>query len=147
MSNSTKLDAVTLATLNNSAAVLFQLQPTVKAQRQFISRLEHICEYKIYRLTIYSPGYLTRLEKLSKLKKLTSTEKYNLAGIVRRVNGYLGHFSAVALSEDFTEVKINLFCKNLLVPPGDNVSLCENLCSIITLQQNKILSERLQLLI
>lgn len=147
MSNSTKPDSLTLSTLHNSRAVLYQLQPTVKAQRRFAVHLEEIVGLKVYGINLHSPAYLTRLERLSKTKKLTSTEKYNLAGIVRRVNGYLELFQKAAYREDFTEAKINLFCKYLLVTPGDNVCFCEDLCSIVFLQQNKILSERFQLLI
>lgn len=152
MTNSTKLAAVTPLVkhrLKLAMSTLYQLQPTIKAQRQFYSRwLQIYSRHQRIEFYVKTPQYLTRLEKLLRAKKLSALEKLDLAGILETSGWYIKEFCDVAQNkEGYTEAKVDLFCKCLMVTPEDNMRFCENLRAIITLQQDKILSERLQLLV
>ena len=133
---------------SNCISVLYQLQPTIKAQRQLYARWLHIYSRNIH-ITFYvkSPQYLTRLEKLLKTKKLSPIQKLDLAGILETSGWLINEFCKAAAKEGYPEHQIERFVKNLMVTPEENMRLCDNLRSIITLQQDKILSERFQLLI
>lgn len=155
MTNSTgsvtlPIRVITEHKLNSCLSTLYQLQPTIKAQRYLYARAEEYFGSNLYILIApQSQMYLTRLEKLIKTKKLTPLEKFELAKIAVQSEGYINKFctTAQARHDYYPEAKVDLFIKYLMVSAADNVKFCNDLANIVSLQQNKILSERLQLLV
>jgi len=154
MTNSTEsidlaIKHITEHKLHSCLSTLYQLQPTIKAQRYLYARAqEYFCVNLYLVVTPQSQIYLTRLEKLIKTKKLTSLEKYELATIVVDCQGYINKFCTTAQAmRGYPEAKVDLFIKYLMVTPEENIKFCNDLANIVSLQQNKILSERLQLLV
>lgn len=154
MTNSTgsvtlPIRVITEHKLSSCLSTLYQLQPTIKAQRYLYARAEEYFGSNLYILIApQSQMYLTRLEKLIKTKKLTSLEKYELATIAEQCEGYINKFCTSAqATHGYPEAKVDLFIKYLMVSAADNVKFCKDLADIVSLQQNKILSERLQLLV
>lgn len=135
--------------LSSCFSTLYQIQPTIKAQRYLYARaMEYFGDKDHLLVTPKSQTYLTRLEKLIKTKKLTSLEKFELAKIAVQSEGYINKFCATAqVTHDYPEAKVDLFIKYLMITPEENIKFCKDLANIISLQQNKILSERLQLLV